>query len=66
MAEQHNPRKGWFYVALKPKYAMLLLMVIQDLIKSKKLNKKYHQDMRIVEHLLEGACISYRDISSEE
>ena len=66
MAEQHSPRKGWFYVALKPRYALILLVVIQDLIKMKRLNRKQHEDMRIVEHLLEGACLSHRDISSEE
>jgi hypothetical protein len=64
--ESSNPRGRWFFIALEPEIAFLLLDIIEHTMKRKKIPPKIKEKLIILHYIVEGACSSALDTSSED
>jgi hypothetical protein len=61
-----DPPGRWFFIALEPEIAFLLLDLIEHMMKRKRIPPKVRAKLLVLHYIVEGACSSALDTSSEE
>ena len=61
-----NPNGRWFFIALEPSIAFLLLDILEHTLKRKRVPPKIRERLTLLHYIVEGACSSALDTSSED
>ena len=61
-----NPPGRWFFIALEPDIAFLLLDILEHTMKKKRIPPKIKERLSVLHYIVEGACSSALDTSSED